>query len=67
MFIEVYKEWKPTEVAKDEYYPREPKNTPDNFFHSIATEAKQSVGHPFRLIRGLLNVVSAFRSNSVVD
>ena len=67
MFVKVYADWKPTEMDDDMYYPREMKRAVGEYRHSIATEAAKSIGHPFRLIRGLINVIPHSPSHSIVD
>ena len=56
MFIDAYKYWKPTSCAEDSFYNVETKNVTGEYKHCIAREANESLGHPFRLIRGLINV-----------
>ena len=56
LFIETYKNWKPTETADICYYYTEQRNATGMCKHCIAESCDKSVGHPFRFIRGLMNV-----------
>lgn len=60
LFIDVYQYWKPTSCAEDSFYNVETKNVTGEYKHCIAREASESLGHPFRLIRGLINVRDLF-------
>lgn len=57
LFVEVYQYWKPTECAEDTFYNTETRNVIGEYKHCIAKEALQSLGHPFRFIRGLITVI----------
>ena len=54
-----YKNWKPTETADICYYYTEQRNATGMCKHCIAESCDKSVGHPFRFIRGLMNVCFA--------
>ena len=60
LFIDVYQYWKPTFCAEDSFYNVETKNVTGEYTHCIARKASESLGHPFRLIRGLINVRDLF-------
>lgn len=54
-------------MADSRLYVSEYRKSTGDYKHCIATEASLSIGHPFRFIRGFMNVYSLLIELFLVD
>jgi len=56
MFIQAYQDWKPEKMEDSNFYDQKEMRSAGPYNHSIAKEVKLTEGHPFRFVRGFMNV-----------